>query len=590
VKGLRVLFESKHLQKQQHQQQEEEEEQQQQQRLTASICAWLRRHAHQVVALAIIGAEAAVVLAALAEVASSRSSSSGSGGGAAAAAAQAPAAAGGGSGTPTSAAAAAAGGADRECKRRLPLRRLVVWAGNLLEQQVCENVLVPLLGALPYLQHLHLPLLGGNSFRNREEAGAAAVAALAPLQHSTSLTSLVLVGPAQALPAARQQLLQALPPTLRHLGWNLDVYRSEAQPTFDCLTGLTSLRLTQGAMTHRFLREGCFIALTGLRRLVLEGALISDAGLLACKEQLVSLHSRHFVEEVLPHLTRLESLSVTAAGTAHETRQLLQQAPPLRALHVQLHAPLLESFQLEEVQDRPQEQPTADSRDSPWVLQQYRWLTGLKQLGLELEWPLAAPKELCCLTQLQQLTLNALQVHPLTAASWAQALAGLVHLEVLSMPAVLTALEGPWLTGLTRLVVLQVGPAAGDSGWFGMNAAAAHITQFLVPGSAGVSTKTATAASSSGGSSSSSSSSSGSEANGDWLPQDFRMVCFSGLGSIIGTPVAELYHSVVAAVPVPPPQVHMYRGSLGQLQQCGVELWPAPVAARLQQLHLGCFT
>jgi hypothetical protein len=41
-----------------------------------------------------------------------------------------------------------------------------------------------------------------------------------------------------------------------------------------------------------------------------------------------------------------------------------------------------------------------------------------------------------------------------------------------------------------------------------------------------------------------------------------------------------------AAVPVLGPNKHLFRGSWQQLQECGVELWPEPVAARLQQLQL----
>jgi hypothetical protein len=48
--------------------------------------------------------------------------------------------------------------------------------------------------------------------------------------------------------------------------------------------------------------------------------------------------------------------------------------------------------------------------------------------------------------------------------------------------------------------------------------------------------------------------------------------------------VAQLHHAVVAAVPALPPGKHLFPSSWRYLQEIGVELWPAPVAARLRQL------
>jgi hypothetical protein len=448
-----------------------------------------------------------------------------------------------------------------------------------------KPTLQQLLGALPHLHHLHLPSLDSLSDYGIENAGAAAVAALAPLQHTTSLTSLVLEGPAGA--AAQQQVQEILPSSLQRLGWSLQpAGTDEALPSFNCLTGLTALRLTKKAgAVNSHVGEDCFTSLRNLRQLVLEGIPISDAGLLACKEQLVTFAPGSWTQ-VLRQLTHLQMLGV---GTTDPqiTQQLLQQAPPVQALHVQLHY-------------RPQEW------GSPWVLQHYKWLAGLKRLGLTVEGLQAAPAELCSLTQLQRLTLTLDKLDKATAASWAQALGRLGNLEVLSVPAVLTACGGPWLTGLTRLAFFEVKPSLGGCvhetlpKWVHVNAAAAHIGRFVMQASAdpsptAASCSASTTTTSSSSSSSSSSGSFGSSASGHWHSGQTRMVCFAGFSTFSGISSSsvwssvELYPAVVAAVPVLPPGVHLFKGSWRQLQQCGMDLWPAPVAARLRQVHLGCY-
>jgi hypothetical protein len=66
--------------------------------------------------------------------------------------------------------------------------------------------------------------------------------------------------------------------------------------------------------------------------------------------------------------------------------------------------------------------------------------------------------------------------------------------------------------------------------------------------------------------------------------EQVRVVCLSFKNSGATHHAARLRRALVAAVPVLPPGRHLFRGSWQQLQECGVELWPAPVAARLQQL------
>jgi hypothetical protein len=177
VKGLRVLFQSK------------------QQQQVDSFCAWLRRHAPQIKALAVTGNEVVPVLRVLAARGTSTSSSS------------SPATKG------VAIAAQAAG-------HPLPLERLVLPYKDKVDSEVCYGTLGPLLGALPNLKHLHLPLR-----LEDEPAWAAAVSAADRLRHSTSLTSLVLDGPwchdPGNMPAwVHPALLADLPPSLCSLIWN----------------------------------------------------------------------------------------------------------------------------------------------------------------------------------------------------------------------------------------------------------------------------------------------------------------------------------------------------------------------------------
>jgi hypothetical protein len=62
-----------------------------------------------------------------------------------------------------------------------------------------------------------------------------------------------------------------------------------------------------------------------------------------------------------------------------------------------------------------------------------------------------------------------------------------------------------------------------------------------------------------------------------------RLVCFYDKYKC-GQQTTHLHRAVVAAVPVLPPGKHLFMGSWKLLRQCGVELWPVPVAARLKQL------
>jgi hypothetical protein len=167
------------------------------------------------------------------------------------------------------------------------------------------------------------------------------------------------------------------------------------------------------------------------------------------------------------------------------------------------------------------------------------------------------------------------KMDPSIALSWVAVLPGLVNLQLLAVPAALTACWHPWLTGLTKLEVLRLGQmtvSSRDLFAFNMGSAAAHVGKAL--------------ASYAG---SSSSHSSRDPAEERQQVGQLQVLCIDGYTSDCTQwreAAEQLYAAVVAAVPTWPPGVHLFKGSWGELQECGLELWPAPVAARLQQLVL----
>jgi hypothetical protein len=475
---------------------------------------------------------------------------------------------------PSSSSAAAGAG-------QLPLRRLVITSAELLKPKVCWGILQPLLGALPHLQHLHLALTVNHLNDDWGEAAVeAAVAALAPLQHSTALTSLVLRGPLGRLEGvsdeAYAQVLAGLPPTLRSLDWHQIHLHDPRGLSFDHLTGLTRLSLcTVDWGTLDDIPGDALTALTQLQRLELDGVNMSDQGLLPHKERLVGLsvgpYGLEAASNVLPQLTHLQTLVVTTCAPVED---LLPHAPALRALDVFLYREDNEEWSEEEEEEEEGEEAAGTSLawSSPWRLQQYPGLSRLERLDVGYQdFPLRGPLGLCSLTQLQQLSLSfQISSPPKTAArvSWACALAGLVNLEVLTVPGFMVDCWHHWLTRLTRLVVLEVTDLDGICG---VPAAAAHISRLLATGQ--------------GSTSSCSSSQSAPPVQGP--TGQIRVVCLrqrTDLYSGSTQHAARLRRALVAAVPVLPPNMHLFRGSWWELQHCGVELWPPPVAARLQQL------
>jgi hypothetical protein len=548
VKRLRVLFQGGiHS----NQLPESQQQQEQQQQRTVDFCAWLRRCAHQVVALAVTGEAAREALVVLAEVASSSSKA-------------AAAAAGGG------------GGGAGVTGQGLPLQRLMLTGTELLHPGEHKAALNRLLRALPHLQHLRLSQFGAAAFDNDGDANAAAVAALAPLQSSTSLTCLELHGTLEST-QVQQQLLDSLTSGVRSLVWAFPSYGAPQQLSFDHLNRLTTLTLQEVAQVDWGSQPQEYsLPLRHLREVALYGILMSDASLLACKEQLVGLRAKR-MHRVLSKLSNLQLLDVSGCD-AGDAKELLQQAPQVGHLQVSLTT----------------DPSSSTVWDSPCVLQHYKGLTGLRVLDLFVDGRQAAPMALRSLKQLQQLTLNIGGMDVSHVASWAYAVAGLVNLELLSIPAVLTACSDPWLTGLTRLAVLEVDcRLAFDGGLPQLRAAAGHICQVVMPNTCSPCHSTMVGSSSgpsydTGGSGRSSSSSSSSVGAGvQRQSARVMVVCFDDSLICAGPAAAQLHQAVVADVAeaVMPPGVHLVRGSLYQLRlgRLGL-LWPTPVKSRLQQL------
>jgi hypothetical protein len=298
--------------------------------------------------------------------------------------------------------------------------------------------------------------------------------------------------------------------------------------------------------------DDAFTALQQLRKLELDDIPMSDQGLLAYKEQLVQFlpYDDTFVFE---QMTSLQALSFHIALDT-PVGELLHKAPQVKELGVVLGP--------------AEEDPALAAWARPGVLQQYRGLAGLQRLHLTVAGTHTPPLGLCALTQLRQLSVIVYgqgEMKPADCISWALGVAGLVNLEVLSVPAALTACSHPWLTGLTRLAVLDV---CGMQQSIDLASAAAHISRLLAADAA--TTRSSSIACGSVG-----------PLSQAWQVRP-RVVCFSR--SHQGEEAGQLLRAVAAAVPVLPPNRHLFMGSWQQLQECGVELWPAPVAARLQQL------
>jgi hypothetical protein len=291
VKRLRVLLCS--------------EEQQQ----VDSFCAWLRRHAPQVKVLAVMSDKVVPVLRVLAGPVYSSGSSS--------------------RGEPAALSIKGVAIDAHAAGHPLPLERLAVSYTHWLDPGVCHDTLGPLLGALPHLQHLNLDLCllpGGVSVEGEQASGpsddagveedgglapaemeavtAACVAALSPLQHSTSLTSLVLVGPCckdvnELSAALHQQLLAGLPAGLRRLTWRLQDRTLVGGWSLNHLPALE--RFTLQGLRHP-IPAGALTSLPKQCQLALYDVPANHDTLLDTKEQLVALGLDQWVLQDVPNV------------------------------------------------------------------------------------------------------------------------------------------------------------------------------------------------------------------------------------------------------------------------------------------------
>jgi hypothetical protein len=624
VKRLRVLF-----------------QRQQQQQHADSFSAWLRRYVREVRGLAIAGKQAAPVLRTLAGCVKSSTSSSSSRPGTSAE-------------VPAGPSIQGVATASDTAGEPLRLERLVV-TGTLVTAEVCRDALQPLLAALPHLRHLHLALLlRVEQFKHEhfERASQAVLAALAPLQHSTSLTSLVLDGPRSTYelggipsPTQQQQILAQLPASLCSLTWRLVGCFDLGHWAFDHLPALRRLCVKRTELPDMVphvitsLPKECQLALPVIPWVNLgadfdnEGAMHYPGGPVALyKEQLVALGlDRCWLEEdekmvlqgyesnttdsedeqeaeaeeapasqrLLPQLTALQSL-VTKTRWRKHTKALLCQAPPLQELRVTLplgHTPWDdEDWDGDSplwYEDSPLSYEGSPlSQDAlpvgrPSVLRHYNHLSQLQRLKLtELNAYFECPQELGGLTQLQQLGVkfrcyDRQQPDPTT---WAHAVAGLVNLQVLRVPAELTTAGPPrWLTGLTRLEVLEVD--ARPAAQFDQGSAAAHVSSLLVPPPRAA-TSAAPAAEALAAALATAPAAASTAASAPALqPRSgaVLLVCFWDQEAR-DQQATQLHRAVAAAVPVLPAGKHLFLGPWKRLKEYGVELWPAPVAARLQQL------
>jgi hypothetical protein len=486
-----------------------------------------------------------------------------------------------------SAASAAAGG------HPLPLQRLVLENGYTLQDpDFCRDTLAPLFSSLPQLQHLHLYLWAGEEEADwRDDTGhKAAVAALAPLRHLTSLTSLHLHGPSDALPAAEAdatgwnaEVLSCLPSSLAQLKWDDPHCLYTEELVCDRVTGLTELHLVTTAFGEAPLPEEAYSGLPRLRKLQLDGFDFEDAWLLEHKEVVQGL-ALHMGEEQVPgclgQLVNLRTLDLRNWLEPAVVQAAVAAAPQVTQLHLALP------------HDRAPTAAAAAAAVPPDGRQAVRvWLapvlelTGLRALTLEVPRTCTfLPLGLGGLSQLTRLHARFSPNTPGTICSWVAVVERLVNLQVLTVPAITVACCHQWLTGLTKLGVLELVecslPALGGD-WetnvsYDLEAAADHLQCLVSTAGAGMAAGSTAAeepaAAAAAGSRQSSSRS-----------QQLQLVCVDGKEYIGGTSdlCGPFYRHLWRRLAG---DVALFSGSLGGFLQCGWQLWPQPTAARLQQL------
>jgi hypothetical protein len=489
-----------------------------------------------------------------------------------------------------SAASAAAGG------QPLPLQRLVLENGYTLEPDLCHHALAPLFSSLPQLQHLYLHLWASEDSQWTDDSGQkAAVAALAPLRHLTALTSLHLQGPSDTRAEMQAdeegwdaELLACLPSSLARLEWHEPICLYPEELVCDRVTGLTELRLVTTCWDEVRPPVGGFVGLPHLKKLQLYGFDCDVPWLLEHKEVLHGYAPSIGAAQApgcLGQLVNLRTLDLLHMQCSTMGLAALAAAPQVTQLHLALPYEL-GSPPAAGAAAAQQAQAAAPARAGPpdGHLAARAWLApvlamaGLRALTLVVPRTSSfLPVGMGGLSQLTRLHASFSPTTPGITCSWVCAIERLVNLHVLTVPAVTAACCHQWLTGLTKLGVLELvecTEAAPDNlPWdvnveYDLEAVAAHL-QGLVS-----TTGPAAAAEAAG-------------AGGSFRasrPQQLQLVCVDAR-NYEGYPLDDhhcpLYRLLWQRLAG---DVALFSGSLGKFLRCGWQLWPQPTAARLQQL------
>jgi hypothetical protein len=496
--------------------------------------------------------------------------------------------------------AAAAGG------QPLPLQRLVLANGYLLERLFCSHTLAGLFMALPQLQHLHLELAANPDEEIDEEEEhvrrhSIAVDALRPLRRLTGLTSMYLEGPfwnpltddpADTADMAAQQIA-CLPSSLVRLEYCHSPDFNYSELVFDQLTGLTALRLVAGACSGREWLEQGYTQLQQLRSLHLASYQCRDEWLVEQAAVLQGLRPHQLPDNpaaCFSQLVNLQSLDLLRLrGGVYSSTQLAEAlaavaaAPHLTQLRVKVPLDLTRTSEASAASAAAEGgQRWARGADlAPLVA-----LTGLKALDVEADrasWCTALPLGLHQLSRLTRLHLPFDHSPTAVTCAWVCALQGLVNLQVLTVPSTWTVCQHHWLTGLTKLGVLELWEG---SRWLvdeqtDLQTTAAHLMPLvsaqepsMVP--AGPSTDGQPAPAAAAGSS--------RTRSRGMIPQQLQLLCIDNQEEevdefLLHNPLyCHLWQELQQQ------DLALFNGSLKSFLRVGWQLWPAGKAERLQQL------
>jgi hypothetical protein len=475
----------------------------------------------------------------------------------------------------------------------LPLQRLVLANGVLLQPLFCSHTLAGLFMALPQLQHLHLELVASEEFEGDGDSytgHAAACAALAPLRHLTALTSLHLEtqyevdewGERDSGGLAAEQLA-CLPDSLVRLDFYPSLGTYGHKLAFDRLTALTTLRVgTFPGWVDDLPQQEGFTQLHQLRSLALDGFCGEAEWLQEHCEVLQYYRPGVYadgLEEALSQLVNLRSLDLRefpGLGIEQTLEGYIRAAAPhltqLRLALPSTPAP-------------PPAEPAAAERAWWWredamELLVLAGMTRLRALHLDApRWCTALPVGLPGMVHLTRLHIRVDHSPPAVTCAWVCAVQGLVNLQVLTVPAVWASCWHNWLLGLTKLGVLEVWESISVARLddHGRDEAAAHLEclAWASLGPARNPTQGHPAAASAAGTTSSSSSSS-SRCLGQ-----LQLLCTAARQRHGYDPCCEMYRQLKRLLRQ---DLALFSGPLKSFLRVGWQLWPAPKAERLQQL------